>query len=108
MGSEEKAKAFLEASEASNHYATVIDFSFNYFVKKAEAMDSQVAEGLKKIKDAYPEEFAKSIGIAEEVYSEMFTDEELDELIVIHNNPVLKKLRNSTAQLMDKISAKII
>ncbi len=107
MGSKEMAKKFLEASEVSNHYASIIDFTFTYFVKKAEQIDPQAAEALKKIKDGYPEEFASSIGLAEEAYSEMFTDEELEELTVMHGNPVLMKLRGSTKELMNKIAEKL-
>ncbi len=107
MGSKEMAKKFLETSGVSGHYASIIDFTFTYFVKKAEQSGSQAAEELKKIKDEYPQEFAKGIGLAEEAYSEMFTDEELQELTVMHGNPVLMKLRGSTEELMQKIAEKL-
>ncbi len=107
MGSKEKAKEFIQASEVNKHYASIIEFSFAYFLQKAEEADSKLAEELKKAKESYNDEFGKAVELAQEAYSEIFTEDELEELIVIHTNPVLKKLRNSTSEIMEKISEKI-
>ncbi len=107
MANKEKAQEFIKASEVNKHYASIIEFSFSYFMKKAEQADSKLADELKKVQEDYKSEFEKGIDLAIEAYGELFTDEELDELIVIHSNPVLKKLRSSTEQLMSKISEKI-
>ncbi len=107
MGSREKAKQFLEASQAHTHYSSVIGHALTYFISAAEKEDPQLAEGLQKVMGEFAEPFAQAIGVTEEVYCDLFTDEEMDNLIVIHRNPALEKLRGLTSEIFDKILTKL-
>jgi len=106
MGSKTKVKEFLEASETHQHYNSIVDFTLTFFIAKAEKEGNPIAEELKKVKAAYQDEFAGAIEITEEVYAEIFNDEELQDLIVLHTTPAIKKLRGLTSDIMNRILKK--
>ncbi len=104
MASRQKARQFLEESDAYQHYASIVEYTLTYFIHKAEREgNARFAVDLRKAKEEYHQEFQGGVDISEEVYSEMFTDEELDNLIILHGNPALKKARALTADIMHRI-----
>jgi hypothetical protein len=104
MATKKKARQFVEASDSHKHYSEIVDYTLTYFITKAEREgDSRFAEDLRKAKEEYGEEFDQAIEVTEDVYSEVFTDDEIDDLIVLHSNPTLKKARDLTATIMSKI-----
>ncbi|MCP4647969.1 MAG: hypothetical protein GY852_09610 [bacterium] len=107
MGSKEKARTFLEASEAPEHFWSIIEFTLTYFIARAEREgNSQFAEQLKRARDDYKEDFNKALTITEDVYCEIFNDEELEELIVMHATTPITKLRALTPKIMNTILEK--
>jgi broad-specificity NMP kinase len=107
MGSRQKVTRFLEASEAHQHYESIVEMALSYLVAKAEKEGrDQFAAELRTEREGYREEFAKALAVTEEVYCEVFTDEELDDLIVLHSNPAIKKSRLLTSEIMNKILEK--
>ncbi len=102
MGSKQKAKEFLEVSRTHEHYSTIVEQSLKYFITKAEQEKPECADYLRKLQTDYKEQFKEAIDITEQVYADIFTDDELDELIVMHRNPTLLKLRGLTADISDK------
>jgi hypothetical protein len=104
MASREKARQFLEESEAHKHYSNIVECALTYFIAKAEAEgNTRFANDLRKAKEGYHEDFRKGVEITEEVYAETFTDEELDDLIILHANPALRKVRDMTSDIFDTI-----
>ena len=104
MGSREKVRQFLEESEAHRHYEGIVDYALAYLVAKAEKEGkSQFAADLARMKGEYKEDFANAVALTEGVFSEIFTDEELDNLIVLHSNPATKKLRGLNSGIMGRI-----
>lgn len=109
MASKEKTRQFIEASDSHKHYSEIIDYTLTYFIHKAEREgNTRFAEDLKKAKEEYEEEFIKGIEVTEAVYSEIFSDEELDNLIILHSNPALKKARDLTGEIMNQILEKYL
>ena len=107
MGSREKVRLFLEESEAHRHYEGIVDYALTYLVAKAEKEGrTQFAADLNQMKGEYKEDFAKAVALTEEVFSDIFDDEELDNLIVLHSNPATKKLRALNSEIMGKILKK--
>ena len=107
MASTERARKFLEASDSHKHYSEIVEYTLTYFITKAQREgDTSFAENLRRAKEEYEGEFNEAIGITESVYSEMFTDEELDNLIILHSNPALKKARDLTGSIMKKLLEK--
>ncbi len=107
MGSRRKAKQFLEASDTHKHYSEIVDYVLAYLITRAEQEGrNQFAADLKKEKSEYQTDFAKAIEITEEVYCDIFSDEELNDLIVLHSNPAIEKLRGLTPEIMNKILEK--
>jgi hypothetical protein len=103
MASKERARKFLEASDSHKHYSEIVDYTLTYFITKAEREGStHFAEDLRRAKEEYEEEFNKAIEVTEAVYCEMFTDEELDNLIILHSNPALKKARDLAGDIVNK------
>jgi len=102
MGSKEKSREFLEVSRTHEHYSTIIEEALKYFVSKAEEENKEIAEYLRKMQSDYKTQFKEAIEITEQVYADIFSDDELDELIVMHRNPTLLKLRGLTADISDK------
>ena len=102
MGSRQKAKEFLEMSRTHEHYSTIIDYALKFFILRAEQENSPCADYLKEIQEDYHEQLANAIEVTEGVYSEIFSDDELEELIVMHQNPVMEKLRGLTADISNK------
>jgi hypothetical protein len=107
MASRETARRFMEASESHKHYSEIVDYTLTYFITKAER-DGQTrfAEDLRRAKQEYQEEFEQAIGVTEAVYCEMFTDDELDNLIILHSNPALRKARDVTGDIVRKVLEK--
>jgi hypothetical protein len=104
MASREKARQFLEESEAHKHYSDIVECALTYFIAKAEKEgNTRFANDLRKAKQGYHEEFRKGVEITEEVYAETFTDEELDDLIILHANPALRKVRALTSDIFNTI-----
>jgi hypothetical protein len=107
MASRERTKKFLEASDSHKHYSEIVDYTLTYFISKAEREGStRFAEDLKRAKEQYKEEFNEAFEVTEAVHCEMFTDEELDDLILLHSNPALKKARDAAGDIMNKILEK--
>ena len=107
MASKEKAKEFLEASDSHRHYSEIVEYTLTYFISKAEREGAtRFAEDLRRAKQQYKEEFDKAFEVTEAVHCEMFTDEELDDLTVLHSNPSLKKARDAAGDIMNKILEK--
>lgn len=102
MGSKQKAKEFLEMSRTHEHYSTIIDYALKFFILRAEQENPPCADYLKKIQQDYHEQLANAIAVTEKVYSEIFSDEELDELIVMHQNPAIEKLRGLTGDISNR------
>ena len=107
MASREKANKFLAASDSHKHYSEIVEYTLTYFITKAEREGAaRFAEELKRAKEQYKEEFNKAFEVTEAVHCEMFTDEELDDLTVLHSNPSLKKARDTAGDIMNKILEK--
>ncbi len=102
MGSQQKAKEFLEISRTHEHYSSIIENSMMFFIASAEQENKEAAEYLKKLKVDYQTQFTDAIGVTEQVYAEIFTDDELEELIVMHKNPVLERLRGLTDEISQR------
>ncbi len=102
MGSKQKAKEFLDMSRTHEHYSTIIDYALQFFILRAEQENKQCADYLKGLQKDYHEQLANAIAVTEKVYSEIFSDEELEELIVMHKNPVMEKLRGLTSDISDR------
>jgi hypothetical protein len=103
MGSNQKAKQLLEASGAHKHYSEIVEYALAYFIAKYEKEADPVADDLKRLKGEYAQEFEKAIEVTEEVYCEIFSDEEMDELIVLHTNPAMEKLRGLTGDIFNRV-----
>ena len=107
MGAKEKARKFLEVSDTHAFYSTVIEYVLAYFIARAEKEGNQsFADELKRAKQGYAEDFEKAIEVTEEVYCEMFSDEELDDMTVMHTTPAIKRLRGLTPEIMNKVLEK--
>ena len=106
MGSKRKAKQLLEASEAHKHYSSIVELALTYFIVKAEHEGKPLAEDLKKLRQDYKDEFARAIEMTEDVYCEIFTDDEMDELILLHTNAAIQKLRGLTSEIFNKVLEK--
>jgi hypothetical protein len=109
MASTEKARRFLEESESYTHYSSVVEYVLTYFIAKAKREgNTRFAAHLEKEKDEYHAEFSWALQLAEEVYAELFTDEELDDLIILHSNPALRKARALTPHIFSEILEKYL
>lgn len=107
MASKEKARKFLEVSDSHRHYSEIIDLALTYFITKAEQEGNvRFAEDLRKAKEAYKKDFDRAIEVTESVYCEMFSDEELDNLIILLSNPALSKARDTASEIVGKILEK--
>ncbi len=104
MASREKARQFLEESEAHKHYSDIVECALTYFIAKAEKEgNTRFAADLRKTQEGYHEEFLKGVEITVEVYAETFTDDELDDLIILHSNPALRKARALTSEIFNTV-----
>ena len=109
MASIEKVRRFLEESESHMHYSSIVEYALTYFIAKAERDgDTRFAADLRRTKEVYHEDFRTAVELTEQVYSEMFTDEELDDLIVLHSNPAIKKSRELTSEVFHSIIERIL
>jgi len=99
----EKAKEFLETSETLKLYSEIIDNMMLYFIARTEKEGNQtLAEELKKLKASYMDDFTDALEITEHVYCDIFSDDEMQEMIVMHSTPALEKLRGLTPKIMDR------
>lgn len=104
MASREMTRRFLEESEAHKHYSSIVEYTLTYFGAKAEREgNARLAADLRKAKEEYHEEFRRGVEVTEKVYADLFTDEELNDLIVLHSNPALKKSRALTADIFNAV-----
>lgn len=104
MASKEKARQFLTDSETHRHYSEIVDHVLDYFIQKAERdANGRLAEDLKTAKREYKDDFSTAIGITEDIYCEIFTDEELNDLTLLHSNPAIRKLRGLTSEIMNRV-----
>lgn len=109
MASRGKARSFLEESESHRHYSSIVECVLTYFIARARrGGNTRFAADLEKARSEYHEEFRWALQLTEEVHAELFTDEELDNLIVLHSNPALKKARALTADIFNAILEKYL
>jgi len=108
MASREIVRRFLEESEAHKHYSDIVECTLTYFIHKAEKEGNpRFADDLRKARRGYHEEFKIGIELTEQVYAELFSDEELGDLIVLNSNPALKKARALTPDIFNAILEKL-
>jgi hypothetical protein len=109
MASKEMARRFIDEADVYNQYSSIIEDALTVFIAKAEKEgNTRFAEDLRNARATYHPDFQKAIEITEQVYAEAFTDEELNDLIVLHNNPALKKARAHGADLINTILEKVL
>ena len=109
MASIEKTRKFLEESESHQHYSSIVDYALTYFIAKADNQgNARFAADLRKAKEEYHEEFKWALEVTEQVWAELFTDDELDDLIILHSNPALRKARALTADIFHRILEKYL
>ena len=109
MATKEMARRFIDEADVYNQYSSIIEYTLTVFIVKAEKEgNTRFADDLRNAKATYHPDFQKAIAITEDVYAEAFTDEELNDLIVLNNNPALKKARALGADLMNKILEKVL
>jgi hypothetical protein len=104
MASKEKVRRFREESESHNHYSSIVECTLTYFIAKAKTDgNARLAADLEQAKAEYHKEFEQALQLTEDVHAELFTDEELDDLIVLHSNPALKKARALTSDIFNEV-----
>lgn len=104
MASREMTRRFLEESEAHKHYSSIVEYTLTYFIAKAEKEgNTRLAADLREAKGGYHEDFRKGVEVTEQVYADLFTDEELNDLIVLHSNPALKKSHALASDIFNAI-----
>lgn len=109
MASKEMVQRFIREADVYTQYSTIVDYILSVLIARAEKEgNAQFAADLRTTKDTYHPDFQKAMEITEQVYAEAFTDEELNELIVLNNNPTLKKARDMGADLVNKILEKLL
>lgn len=109
MASKEKARRFLQESDSHQHYSSIVEYALTYFIAKAEKEgNARFAADLRRAQQEYHEEFKWALELTEQVWAELFTDEELDDLIILHSNPALRKARELTADLFHRILDKYL
>jgi len=109
MASKEKVRRFLEESEIHRHYSSIVECTLTYFMSKAEKEgNTRLADDLRKAMQGSPAEFNAGIEITEQIYTDLFTDDELDELIVLNSNPTLKKARSLTSDIFNSTLNKLL
>jgi hypothetical protein len=109
MASKEKVRRFLAESEAHQHYASIVECTLTYFIAKAEKEhNDRFANDLRQAKQGYHQEFQQGVELTEQVYADTFTDEELDDMIILHSNPALRKARALTVDIFNAILDKYL
>ena len=109
MASREKTRQFLDESEAHKHYSMIVECTLTYFIHKAEQEGNQrFAEELCQARQGYHEEFKMGLDLTEQVYADLFTDDEMDDLIVLNSNPALKKARALTTDIFNSVLEKYL
>jgi hypothetical protein len=104
MASREKARQFLEESGAHKHYSEIVECALTYFIAKAEKEgNARFAGDLRAAREGYHQEFQKGVDFTVDVYAETFSDEELDDLIILHSNPALQKARALTSDIFHAV-----
>lgn len=109
MATTEMARRFIEEADVYRQYSSIIEDTLTVFIAKAEKEGNpRFAADLRNAKATYHPDFQKAIEITQQVYAEAFTDEELNDLIVLHNNPALRKARTLGADLVNQILEKVL
>ena len=109
MSSAEKARRFIEESESHKHYSSIVNYTLTYFIAKAKRDgNARFAADLEKAREEYHEQFQMALQLVEDVHARLFTDEELDDLIVLHSNPALRKARALTADIFNEMLEKYL
>ncbi|MFN8626211.1 MAG: hypothetical protein U0587_09570 [Candidatus Binatia bacterium] len=109
MASKEMARRFIGEADVYNEYSNIIDYTLTVFIAKAEKEgNARFAADLRNLKATYHPDFQKAIEITEQVYADAFTDDELNDLILLHNNSALKKARAHAAKLLNTILERVM
>lgn len=107
MASRQKAVRYLQESDSHAHYSGIVEYALTYFITKAKKEgNDRFAADLEKEKQDYHNHFRWALELTEQVYAERFTDEELDNLIVLQSNPAMRKARALTAHIFSDILKK--
>jgi hypothetical protein len=108
MATKEMARRFIDEADVYNQYSSLIENILTVLIAKAEKEgNARFADDLRNTRATYHPDFQKAIEITEQVYADAFTDEELSDLIILNNNPALKKALAQVAYLVNKIQEKV-
>lgn len=109
MASLKKVREYFEAAEMLKQYTALTENvcaqMSAYFAGRSDD-DGLMATELRKRLGVIIGE--KMLAFAEEMFVELFSDEELDELIVIHSSPVFKRLRVLAPEMTKKLTISIL
>ena len=107
MVSREKAIRYLQESDSHAHYASIVEYALTYFITRAKKEGNErFAADLERVREDYHEHFRWALELTEQVYAEHFTDEELDDLIVLQSNPAMQKARALAGDIFSEVLEK--
>ena len=109
MATKELVRRFIQEADVYKQYSSIIEYTLSVFIAKAEKEgNTRFAADLRNAQASYHPDFQKAIEITEQVFAETFTNEELNDLIVLHNNPAIRKSRALGADLVNKIFERVL
>jgi uncharacterized membrane protein len=109
MATKEMARRFIQEADVYKQYSSIVEYVLSVFIARAEKEgNTRFATDLRDAQATYHPDFKKAMEITEQVYAETFTDEELNDLIVLNNNPAIRKSRALGADLVNEIFEKVL
>ena len=109
MASSEKVKKLFEEAEIKKQYFMLIDqITDQMKVNLTQEDDEYGAMTTEYDKRTNKFMSEKLFGLAERVYAEFFSDQEIDELIVINNSPVFIRFRNMMPEIITKMMVLVL
>ncbi|MCK4781319.1 DUF2059 domain-containing protein [Candidatus Parcubacteria bacterium] len=94
----EKVKKFLEVSESRKQYVLIVEHMITQI--RTEIGNEEVLDKFSEVMNAVG---VKIMDAIEKIYADLFSDEEIDELILLHSSPMAIRSRELQPKILEKI-----
>lgn len=104
MANRSKVRQFFEVAETEKQFSSLTEQLISFYKNRLEADGEDDAQKIVQVQQFVYEEVKKLVfPLMEDIYADVFTDSELDELISIYSSSTFQRLREVVPGMQQKM-----
>ena len=109
MASKDKVREFFEAAELKKQYAVLTEQMSSQLKEYFESRGDIECVEMTQVQELIHKEVQDRVfQLVKDIFEEMFTDNEVDELTTLHASPVFKRMRELAPEMQQRLLASML